>query len=124
MTTPPLWLIPAIPLAGFLVNGLLGTRLGKSFVSAVGVGAAGLATVVAYARLIPFFAGSHAPVVEPVARWIAVYVGPVPFSSRCATTNSVASATFDTAAGAAFVFRVIFLTLTFDMTAVLSAIEA
>ena len=72
MTTPPLWLIPAIPLAGFLVNGLLGTRLGKSFVSAVGVGAAGLATVVAYARLIPFFAGSHAPVVEPVARWIAV----------------------------------------------------
>ena len=36
----PLWLIPAIPLAGFLVNGFLGTRLGKTFVSVVGVGAA------------------------------------------------------------------------------------
>ena len=35
--TLPLWLIPIIPLAGFAVNGLLGTRLGKSFVTAVGV---------------------------------------------------------------------------------------
>ena len=72
MTTPPLWLIPAIPLVGFAVNGLLGTKLGKSFVSAVGVGAAGLTTVVAYARLIPFVEGSHQPVVEPVASWIAL----------------------------------------------------
>ena len=70
--TPPLWLIPAIPLAGFLVNGLLGTKLGKSFVSAVGCGAAGLATVAAYGRLFPFFAGSHGPVVEPVTNWISV----------------------------------------------------
>src|SRR5262249_24553013 len=72
MTTLPLWLIPAIPLAGIVVNALLGTRLGKSFVSAVGVGAAGLATLVAYSRLIPFAAGTHATVVEPVASWIAV----------------------------------------------------
>ena len=33
-----LWVLPALPLVGFLANGLLGTRLGKSFVSAVGVG--------------------------------------------------------------------------------------
>ncbi len=72
MTSPPLWLIPAIPLAGFAVNGLLGTRLGKSFVSAVGVGAAALTTLVAYARLIPFLGGSHAPVIEPVTSWIAL----------------------------------------------------
>jgi NADH-quinone oxidoreductase subunit L len=72
MTTLPLWLIPAIPLAGFLVNGLLGTKLGKSFVSVVGCGAAGLATIVAYARLFPFFAGAHAPVIEPVTNWITV----------------------------------------------------
>src|SRR5689334_936069 len=72
MTTLPLWVIPAIPLLGFVLNGLLGTRLGKSFVSAVGCGAAGLATLAAYSRLIPFFAGSHAVVVEPVTSWIAV----------------------------------------------------
>ena len=70
--TTPLWLIPAIPLVGFAVNGLLGTRLGKSFVSAVGVGAAGLTTLAAYSRLIPFATGSHATVVEPVTSWIAV----------------------------------------------------
>src|SRR5262249_25815734 len=72
MTTLPLWLIPVIPLAGFVVNALLGTRMGKSFVSAVGVGAAGLVTVVAYSRLIPFVFGSHATVIEPVTSWIAV----------------------------------------------------
>jgi NADH-quinone oxidoreductase subunit L len=33
-----LWLIPAIPLAGFLVNGLLGRRLPKSVIDAVAVG--------------------------------------------------------------------------------------
>ncbi len=71
MTTPlPLWLIPALPLAGFLVNGLLGTRLGKRFVSVVGVGSVGLATLVAWARLLPYLAGDHAPIVERVGEWI------------------------------------------------------
>ena len=65
-----LWLIPVIPLAGFAVNGLLGTRFGKSFVSAVGVGAAALATVAAYSRLIPFLRGDHATVIETYASWI------------------------------------------------------
>ena len=49
--TLPLWIIPALPLAGFAVNGLLGKRLGKSFVSAVGTGSVGLAAVVADALL-------------------------------------------------------------------------
>src|SRR5215470_13537745 len=66
----PLWLIPALPLAGFVVCGLLGKKLGKSFVSAVGVGSVGLATVAAYARLIPFAAGSHEAVVERLSSWI------------------------------------------------------
>ncbi|HEY3204590.1 MAG TPA: NADH-quinone oxidoreductase subunit L, partial [Thermoanaerobaculia bacterium] len=68
--TLPLWLIPAIPLAGFAVNGLLGTRLGKSFASAVGCGAAGLTTIVAYSRLIPFVAGDRHPAVETAATWM------------------------------------------------------
>jgi NADH-quinone oxidoreductase subunit L len=66
----PLWLVPALPLAGFLVNGLAGKKLGKSFVSAVGAGSVALATVAAYSRLVPFFAGDHAPVVERIAGWI------------------------------------------------------
>ena len=69
--TLPLWIIPALPLAGFAVNGLLGRRLGKSFVSAVGVGSVGLAAAAAFSRLIPFLAGDHAPVVERIASWIS-----------------------------------------------------
>ena len=80
--TIPLWVIPALPLAGFLLCGLLGTRLGKRFVSAVGVGSVGLATLAAYARLIPFFAGDHAPVVERMAPWITAGTFSVEFATR------------------------------------------
>ena len=69
--TFPLWLIPALPLAGFIVNGLLGKKLGKSFVTAVGTGSVGLATAVAFARILPFLSGDHAPVVERIASWIS-----------------------------------------------------
>jgi NADH-quinone oxidoreductase subunit L len=69
--TLPLWLIPALPLAGFAVNGLLGKKLGKSFVTAVGTGSVGLATAVAFARLLPFLSGDHAPLVERIAPWIS-----------------------------------------------------
>ncbi len=70
--TAPLWLIPVIPLAGFVVNALLGTRLGKRFVSVVGCGAAGLATIAAYTRVIPFLSGDGAPVLETYGSWISV----------------------------------------------------
>ena len=70
--TLPLWVLPVIPLVGFAINGLLGTRLGKSFVTAVGCGAAGLVTLAAYSRLIPFASGNHGTVIEPVVSWIAV----------------------------------------------------
>ena len=69
--TASLWLIPALPLAGFLANLLVGPRAGKRFVSAVGVGSVLAATLVAYARLIPFAAGDRAPVVERLGSWIA-----------------------------------------------------
>ncbi|MCH7478474.1 MAG: NADH-quinone oxidoreductase subunit L, partial [SAR324 cluster bacterium] len=36
--TENLWLIPALPLLGFLVNGLIGKSLGRGFVSLVGPG--------------------------------------------------------------------------------------
>jgi len=68
--TVQLWLIPIIPLAGFAVNALVGTRFGKRFVSVVGVGAVALTTVAAYARLIPYVQGDHGVVLETYASWI------------------------------------------------------
>lgn len=75
-----LWTVPLLPLAGFLANGLLGTRLGKRFVSIVGVGTVGLATLAAYSRLIPFFTGDRAPVIERLAGWIVAGDFSVDFS--------------------------------------------
>jgi len=69
--TPALWIIPALPLAGFLLCLFLGSRSGKSFVSAVGVGSVALATVAAWTRLIPYFSESAAPAVERIAPWIS-----------------------------------------------------
>ncbi|MEP6802170.1 MAG: NADH-quinone oxidoreductase subunit L [Acidobacteriota bacterium] len=68
--TLPLWLLPALPLAGFLLCLLLGRRAGKGFVSVVGAGSVALSTVAAYSRLIPFVAGDRAPVVERLSGWI------------------------------------------------------
>jgi NADH-quinone oxidoreductase subunit L len=68
--TPALWWIPALPLAGFLLCILFGKRLGKGFVTAAGVGSVGLATAVAYVRLVPFLTGARSPVVEKVSDWI------------------------------------------------------
>ena len=41
-----LWLIPVLPFLGFVLNGLLGRRLGKRFVTTVGVGSVFLALLV------------------------------------------------------------------------------
>ena len=53
------------------VTGLAGNRFGARFVSAVGFGSVGLATAAAYARLVPFFTGDHAAVVETIAPWFS-----------------------------------------------------
>ena len=42
-----IWLVPALPLAGVLVNGLLGRRIGKGGVSLIGPGVVGAAFAVA-----------------------------------------------------------------------------
>jgi NADH-quinone oxidoreductase subunit L len=38
-----LWLIPILPLAGFLINGIVGRRMSKGFVNAVAIGSVALA---------------------------------------------------------------------------------
>ncbi len=89
----PLCLIPLLPLAGFLLCGLFGRKLGKGFVTACGAGSVGLATVAAYARLVPYaagvFAGNAAPVVERYASWIRVGGFSVDFAMRLDPLSAV-----------------------------------
>src|SRR5438046_9013601 len=68
--TVALWIVPALPLAGFLLCLLLGTRLGKGFVSAAGVGSIGIATLAAWSRLLPYFRDGGGAVVDRIAPWI------------------------------------------------------
>src|SRR5438034_1165762 len=51
-----LWLIPALPLAGFLLSGLLGARLGKPFVTAVALLASGGAAVAGTMAVVQYHA--------------------------------------------------------------------
>src|SRR5881227_3764141 len=68
-----LWLIPLLPFAGFLLNGLFGKRLGKGFVTAVallaslGAAVAGTIAVVQYHAAYP----DGKPHIDLVYNWIA-----------------------------------------------------
>ena len=65
----PLLAIVLLPLAGFLVNGLLGGRMGPRFVSAVGCGL----PLAAFALAVKAFAdlGAGAPIVDVAYTWAA-----------------------------------------------------
>jgi NADH-quinone oxidoreductase subunit L len=67
-----LWLIPAFPFAGFLLNGLLGKRLGKGFVSFVGPAASALSAIAGTIAVFQYRAVSpHGErVVDVVYNWI------------------------------------------------------
>ena len=68
-----LWLIPALPLAGFVLNGLFGARLGKKFVTAVALLASGGAAVVGTVAAVQYHAAyPHGErFVNVVYSWIA-----------------------------------------------------
>ncbi len=54
--------IALLPLLGFLLNGLLGPRLGKRFVSVVGCGLPALAFLVTVKVVLDLKAGGWAPI--------------------------------------------------------------
>jgi NADH-quinone oxidoreductase subunit L len=65
-----LWLIPIVPFAGFLVNGLLGRRFPKALVTAV----AWIATLVPFIQVLMIAARFHSltlPYTENLGHWIA-----------------------------------------------------
>jgi NADH-quinone oxidoreductase subunit L len=61
--------IVLLPLAGFLVNGILGARLGRGFVSAVGCGLPLLAFLAAVRCYLTLTGGSGAPLIATAYTW-------------------------------------------------------
>ena len=69
-----LWLIPALPFAGFMILVLTGARLSERGASVIGIGAVGLSAAVAVAAGIeylvwPPLGGGHA---QPLWEWLSV----------------------------------------------------
>jgi NADH-quinone oxidoreductase subunit L len=67
-----LTVIVLLPFAGFLLNGLLGNRLGKRFVSVVGCGLPILAFVAAVKCFLDLQAAGGAPLIETAYTWAVV----------------------------------------------------
>ncbi len=67
-----LTLIVVLPLAGFFVNGFLGNRLGKPFVTVVGCGLPILAFVIAIKSFLDLVAGGGTPMVETAFTWAQI----------------------------------------------------
>ena len=65
-----LWLIPALPLLGFLLNGLLGKRLGKGFVTLVGPGVVGLAFVFSVLAFLAMLEAPELALHQELFAWI------------------------------------------------------
>ncbi len=68
-----LWLIPLLPLIGSALNGLVGRRLGKTFVTWIGCGSAGLAFLAAMGAVLDLvrLAPQHREVLRGFFTWIA-----------------------------------------------------
>jgi NADH-quinone oxidoreductase subunit L len=69
--THPLLLIALLPLAGFLLNGLVGRRMGDGFVSVVGCGLPIAAFVVAVKCLVDLGGQAGTPLVDIAYTWAA-----------------------------------------------------
>src|SRR5437773_11606343 len=66
------WLIPAFPLAAFLVNGLFGRRWLGRLTGVIASVAVGLSALVSIGVFLEVLGGKTQTVVVPLYRWIAV----------------------------------------------------
>jgi len=67
----PLLVIVLLPLAGFLLNGLLGNRAGRTFVSVVGCGLPIAAFALAVKCFLDLAGGDGTPLVDVAYTWVA-----------------------------------------------------
>ena len=70
--TELLWLIPALPLIGFLTNGLLGRRAGKTFVSVVGPGVVAGSFVLSLAAFFEMLGSPELSITQSLYTWMEV----------------------------------------------------
>lgn len=67
-----LWLVPALPVAGFLILALLGSRMPRALVSAVGCGSVGLSAVLSLAIASGFLSAGGSPFRQKLWTWFQV----------------------------------------------------
>jgi NADH-quinone oxidoreductase subunit L len=67
-----LWLVPALPFAGFLILALRGSRIPRAMVSLVGCGSVGLAALIALGIEGAFLAGDGEPFRQRLWTWFDV----------------------------------------------------
>ena len=67
-----LWLVPALPFAGFLILALRGSRMPRAMVSLVGCGSVGLAALIALGITGAFLAGDGEPFRQRLWTWFDV----------------------------------------------------
>ena len=70
-----LWLIPALPFAGYAVLALAGTRLSRTIVASVGVGSVGLSTVIALVAGFTFINSPPSNHVYSQTLWTWISIG-------------------------------------------------
>lgn len=67
-----LWLVPALPLAGYVILALFGRRLPRAGVAWIGVGSVGLAALIAAAVGVEFLQGPRLPYVQTLWTWMNI----------------------------------------------------
>jgi NADH-quinone oxidoreductase subunit L len=65
-----LWLIPVLPLLGATINGILGKRLPKNLITAVGVGTVGISFIIALREFVAMLGTSALPIYRDYFTWI------------------------------------------------------
>jgi NADH-quinone oxidoreductase subunit L len=65
-----LWLIPVVPLLGAAINGVLGKRLPKNIITAVGVGTVAVSFIIALREFLAMLGASALPINRDYFTWI------------------------------------------------------
>ena len=65
-----LWLIPVVPLLGAAINGILGKRLPKNIITAVGVGTVAVSFIIALREFLAMLGTSALPINRDYFTWI------------------------------------------------------